>query len=76
MNNVRTGVRSVWKLSWTFLGVKLQQFCSETVILQLRFLHMEKQAFFSRIMLAKACMILYLQCFGHYLSFKNFYFFP
>ena len=24
MNIVRTGVRSVWKRSWTFLGVKLQ----------------------------------------------------
>ena len=29
MNNVRTGVRSVWKRSWTFLGVILQRFGSE-----------------------------------------------
>ena len=56
MNNVRTGVRSVWKLSWTFLGVKLQRFCSETVILQLWFLHMEKQAFFFK---NNACQSLY-----------------
>ena len=32
MNIVRTGVRSVWKRSWTFLGVKLQCFGSERVI--------------------------------------------
>ena len=32
MNNVRTGVRSVWKRSWTFLGVILQRFGSERVI--------------------------------------------
>ena len=76
MNNVRTGVRSVWKRSWTFLGVILQRFGSERVILQLWFKHMEKRAFLSRIMLAKACMILFLQCFGHYLSFKKFDFFP
>ena len=29
MNIVRTGVRSVWIRSWTFLGVKLQRFGSE-----------------------------------------------
>ena len=34
----------------------------------------KKQAFLSRIMLAKACMILFLQCFGHNLSFKKFVF--
>ena len=33
MNIVRTGVRSVWKRSWTFLGVKLQHFGSERVML-------------------------------------------
>ena len=32
MNNVRTGVKSVWKRSWTFLGVILQRFGSERVI--------------------------------------------
>ena len=32
MNIVRTGVRSVWKRSWTFLGVKLQRFGSKRVI--------------------------------------------
>ena len=31
MNIARTGVRSVWKRSWTFLGVKLQHFGSESV---------------------------------------------
>ena len=31
MNIVRTGLRSVWKRSWTFLGVKLQRFGSEKV---------------------------------------------
>ena len=31
MNIVRTGVRSVWKRSWTFLGVKLQHLGSERV---------------------------------------------
>ena len=31
MNIVRTGVRSVWKRSWTFLGVKLQRFGSKRV---------------------------------------------
>ena len=29
MNIVRTGVRSVWKRSWTFLGVELQHSGSE-----------------------------------------------
>ena len=37
---------------------------------------MEKQAFLSSILLAKACVIFYLQCFDHYLSFKKFDFFP
>ena len=40
------------------------------------FKHMEKQAFLSSILLAKACVIFFLQCFGHYLSFKKFDFFP
>ena len=46
------------------------------VILQLWFQHMEKQAFLSSILLAKACMICFLQCFGYNLSFKKFDFFP
>ena len=29
MNNVWTGVTSIWKRSWTFLGVILQRFGSE-----------------------------------------------
>ena len=33
VNIVRTGVRSVWKRSWTFLGVKLQHFGSQRVII-------------------------------------------
>ena len=32
MNIVSTGVRSVKKRSWTFLGVKLQHFGSERVM--------------------------------------------
>ena len=46
------------------------------VIFQLWFEHMEKQAFLSSILLAKACMICFLQCLGHNLSFKKFDFFP
>ena len=34
---------------------------------------MEKQAFLSSILLAKAYMIFFLQCFGHNLSFKKIY---
>ena len=37
---------------------------------------MEKQAFLSSILLAKACMIFFLQWFGHNLSFKKYDFFP
>ena len=36
MNMVKTGIRSVWKRSWTFLGVKLQHFGSERVMVSVR----------------------------------------
>ena len=42
------------------------------VILHLWFKHMENQAFLSSILLAKACMICFLECFGRNLSFKKF----